>query len=207
MVRRGCRNRPRWPRRPRHRLLWGQLQLSPLQYDEPIPGWAANGAANGPHEPGTLFAKGHNGQVTMSGDWMTIRRKGFGRIGHSKGDRRIPLASITAVQVRPAGAIANGFLRVTIPGSPERRGGLNDATSDENAVIFTKKHADEFAAVQAYIETYISDRMTAANRPRQVVHQAAAPDLADQIRKLASLRDHGILTEEEFGAKKAALLA
>ncbi len=33
-----------------------------------------------------------------------------------------------------------------------------------------------------------------------------APDLADQLRKLATLRDEGILTEEEFGAQKARLL-
>jgi hypothetical protein len=36
---------------------------------------------------------------------------------------------------------------------------------------------------------------------------AAAPiDLADQLRKLASLRDDGILTEDEFQAQKAQLL-
>jgi Domain of unknown function (DUF4429)/Short C-terminal domain len=174
--------------------------------EQPAPAWAARQAATGPHESGTLFAKGVNGQITMTGDWMTIGRKGFGRLGHSKGDRRIPLASITAVQVRPAGSLANGFLRVTIPGSPERRGGLNDATSDENAVIFTKKHADEFAAVQTYIETYIGNRMATQNQPQQVVHPAA-PDIADQIRKLASLRDDGLLTKEEFQAKKTALLA
>jgi hypothetical protein len=183
-----------------------QPDPSPERRPDASPRWAASEAASGPHEAGTIFAKGVNGQVTVSGDWMTIGRKGFGRLGHSKGDRRIPLGSITAVQVRPAGGIANGFLRVSIPGSPERRGGLNDATNDENAVIFTKKHADEFAAVQTYIETYISNRMTAATQPQQVVHHAA-PDLADQIRKLASLRDDGILTEEEFQAKKADLLA
>jgi hypothetical protein len=32
------------------------------------------------------------------------------------------------------------------------------------------------------------------------------PDLADQLRKLADLRDAGILTEEEFAAQKAKLL-
>jgi len=178
----------------------------PPAAEQAVPGWAAAQAATGPHESGTLFAKGVNGQITVSGDWLTIGRKGFGRLGHSKGDRRIPLVSITAVQVRPAGALINGFLRVTIPGSPERRGGMNDAKSDENAVIFTKNHADEFAAVQTYIETYIGNRMAAQNQPQQVIHDAA-PDVADQIRKLASLRDEGILTEEEFQTKKAALLA
>lgn len=33
-----------------------------------------------------------------------------------------------------------------------------------------------------------------------------APDLGDQLRKLASLRDDGILTEDEFAAQKAKLL-
>jgi hypothetical protein len=38
------------------------------------------------------------------------------------------------------------------------------------------------------------------------VPNAAQPDIADQIRKLAELRDAGILTSEEFEAKKADLL-
>lgn len=36
---------------------------------------------------------------------------------------------------------------------------------------------------------------------------ASAPDLADQIRKLSTLRDDGILSDEEFEAKKAELLS
>jgi Short C-terminal domain len=32
------------------------------------------------------------------------------------------------------------------------------------------------------------------------------PDAADQIRRLGQLRDEGLLTEEEFQAKKAQLL-
>lgn len=35
----------------------------------------------------------------------------------------------------------------------------------------------------------------------------AVPDAADQLRKLGELRDSGVLTEEEFSAKKAELLA
>lgn len=36
---------------------------------------------------------------------------------------------------------------------------------------------------------------------------AAMPDVADQLAKLASLRDAGVLTEEEFTAKKTELLS
>ena len=36
---------------------------------------------------------------------------------------------------------------------------------------------------------------------------ASAPDVADQLVKLASLRDAGVLTEAEFAAKKTELLS
>jgi len=51
----------------------------------------------------------------------------------------------------------------------------------------------------------------AANREaatRQYIQEAAgATSAADELAKLASLRDQGVLTSEEFAAQKAALLA
>jgi uncharacterized membrane protein YdbT with pleckstrin-like domain len=44
-----------------------------------------------------------------------------------------------------------------------------------------------------------------ANRPATAV-PVAVPDVADQIAKLATLRDQGAITTEEFEAKKAELL-
>jgi hypothetical protein len=35
---------------------------------------------------------------------------------------------------------------------------------------------------------------------------APAVDVADQLRKLAELRDQGVLTDDEFAAQKAKLL-
>jgi hypothetical protein len=145
-----------------------------------------------------LHAKGVNGQITISGDWLTIERKGFGRLGHSKGDRRIPLASITAVQVRPAGTFVNGFVKFTIPGSPELRGGLTNASKDENAVTFKKKHRAEFDAVRARVEDYIGNKNAS--------QAATTPDITDQIKKLGELHDAGVVTDDEFEAKKTELL-
>lgn len=39
-----------------------------------------------------------------------------------------------------------------------------------------------------------------------VAAAATSPDIPDRLRKLAELRDAGILTPDEFDAKKAALL-
>jgi hypothetical protein len=148
-----------------------------------------------------LSTKGVNGQVVIDGDWLTIERKGFfGRVGHAKGDRRIPLGSITAVQVRPAGGFANGFIRFTVPGSPELKGGLQNATKDENAVIFNKKQAEEFEQLRKTVEDYISARQQGSTRPPEA-------DIPAQIEKLGKLRDQGLITAEEFEEKKDELLA
>jgi len=50
---------------------------------------------------------------------------------------------------------------------------------------------------------YVSSQIGKQSAPAQ----ATQVDVADQIKKLAELRDQGILTEEEFTAKKKDLLA
>ena len=151
----------------------------------------------------SVYAKGINGQVTVDGDWLTIHRKGLGRLGHSKGDRRIPLAQITAVQMRPAGPLINGFLRVTIPGAPVARGGLGNAEKDENAVIFRKSHQAEFDQVRAAIEAYIARQ----HAPRPSPSSASRPGgVAAELAQLAELHQAGVLTDGEFEAAKARAL-
>jgi Short C-terminal domain len=102
--------------------------------------------------------------------------------------------------MRPGGAIANGFIKFTIPGSPESRGGLSDASKDESAVLFTRKHQAEFDAVREHVENYITARHTA---PAQAT---AAPDLTEQLQRLGELHRTGVLSDEEFASAKANLL-
>jgi hypothetical protein len=42
---------------------------------------------------------------------------------------------------------------------------------------------------------------------RSYVQQAASPNSADQLTKLAELRDHGVITADEFEREKAKILA
>jgi Short C-terminal domain len=58
--------------------------------------------------------------------------------------------------------------------------------------------ADEIARQFRSLKQRASAPSTAAASPE--------PDVLDQIRKLGELRDAGVLTPEEFEAKKAALL-
>lgn len=143
-----------------------------------------------------LSAKGVNGTVTLENGLVTIERRGFGH----RGNKKVPLASIGGVQIKPPTAIVNGFIQFSIAGEVSRSAGgagrSMNAAQDENAVIFTKKQADAFEAIREAV-------LAAATAP-------AAPtsvDVADQLSKLAALHDAGVLTDDEFSAKKTDLLA
>jgi hypothetical protein len=57
--------------------------------------------------------------------------------------------------------------------------------------------------VAKFVQT-VKSRMGKQSAP--AAHTADQPDLATQIRQLAGLRDEGLLTDEEFQAKKTQLL-
>ena len=147
-----------------------------------------------------LYAKGSNGVITIDGDWLTIERKGFGRAGHSQGVRRIPLASITAVQLQYARLFTDGFIRFTVAGSPELRGGLQNAMRDENAVTYRRRQARGFNIIRAAVEQSITAHHAGSGSG------AGEPDIPEQIKQLDELRDRKLITDEEFEAKKAHLL-
>jgi hypothetical protein len=71
-----------------------------------------------------------------------------------------------------------------------------------------RRQAEKFAGRDAQIA---ADRNAAYEEqvaPAPAPEPAApAPDLVTQLKSLAELRDQGILTEEEFAAQKAKILA
>ncbi len=68
-----------------------------------------------------IEAKGVNGTVIFDGQAIAIRRKGMmARATVGKGDKMIPVASVTAVQFKPAGMV-RGFIQFTVPGGNENR--------------------------------------------------------------------------------------
>ncbi len=70
------------------------------------------------------------------------------------------------------------------------------ATAVSNNV--SRRQANRWAQQQAEEEQYI-----AAQQP---IQQPAENDMASQLEQLARLKDQGIITEEEFNAKKKQVL-
>lgn len=153
-----------------------------------------------------MEVKGHTGTVVWDGDFITIKRTGFNaRMTVGKGEKRIPVASITAVQWKPAGAMVNGYIQFSMGGGNESRAQFGSQTTnavkDENSVVFTKKQMPDFAELRSALEEAIAH----SGRPSEP-SAPAVPDHLAQLKQLGELRDSGVLSEEEFVAKKAEIL-
>ncbi|MBE7436037.1 MAG: SHOCT domain-containing protein [Anaerolineales bacterium] len=152
--------------------------------------------------PPLFTMKGVQGVLELYEDKVTITPKGLlGAINQGlKGTKTIPFSSITAIQFKKSG-ILSGYLQFTLPGGTESRGGVLDATKDENSFIFAGGKANEEAEkVKAYIEKQI-----------QILRNPVTPkqepaSLSSELEKLADLKNKGIISDEEFQAAKKRLI-
>ena len=69
------------------------------------------------------------------------------------------------------------------------------------------KFADRDAQIAAQQDAAYQQQAAAQAPPPPPPAAAPAPDVITQLKGLAELRDQGVLTEEEFAAQKAKILA
>lgn len=77
-----------------------------------------------------------------------------------KGEKRIPVKSIQAVEWKPASKLVRGFIQFSLGGSDAgskvgKR--TQDAAKDENSVVFTHKQQADFEALRSAVEKAIVD--------------------------------------------------
>lgn len=149
-----------------------------------------------------FYLKGYNGQLSVYENKVVIERKGLlGAISNGlSGAKTIPMDSITSVQLKEAGAMFNGYIQFGILGSVERKGGIGSAVDDENSVVILRKSNEDARKIRDYIEDIIMNR---GKNTATVIQQTSA---ADELKKFKELMDSGIITQEEFEAKKKELL-
>jgi hypothetical protein len=101
--------------------------------------------------------EGVNGQIRLTKNRIIISRKGSRAFWTQglKGEKEIPLKYITAVQFKAVGNFTNGYLQFSIQGSLESKGGILDATTDENTVMFSELQQPDFEEIKRYIDTVI----------------------------------------------------
>ena len=77
------------------------------------------------------------------------------------------------------------------------------ATAVSNRV--SRRQANRWSSQEE--QQYAQQQQEAAPPPPPAPAQPAAPDTVTQLKQLAELKDQGILTEAEFDAQKAKILA
>lgn len=129
--------------------------------------------------------------VTYEPNWAM--RKMLGKQGF-----RVPIGTVQYLEYRAPSGLTNGFLRINTGQPP-----LNEpaeALRDQHSFHFEgKKATPAVAALKAEIEHAIATPTVTA--------PAQAGDHTSALAQLALLRDQGILTDEEFAAKKAEILS
>lgn len=148
-----------------------------------------------------MEAKGVNGQIELLENKVRIKRKGvMGFLTQGlKGDKDILISQISSIQFKKAGGFTNGYIQFSFLGGQESKAGLLKAGQDENTVMFNVYQKKEFEAIKEAIEKRIDDIHSQATSP------SSSSSLSD-LEKLAELKDKGIITEEEFQAKKKQIL-
>jgi len=139
--------------------------------------------------------RGYNGTLILTDTGVIIKRgvKGFLLGGGMlRGDKTIPYSRIVAVQLKRAGMVA-GYIQLTLMGGSEAKAGLFQSTRDENSINFHFRKNEIFEEAKKLIEQHIG----------QNGHKHS---VMDDLEKLANLKEKGVVTEDEFQAKKKQLL-
>ena len=116
-----------------------------------------------------------------------------------RGSKDIMLSRISSVRLRKATTLGNGYIGFSLIGDNEVKS--PDGVRSENALMFKAAHQAEFEKLKAAIEAKIT-----AAKVRFAHPQTRSLSYIEELEQLASLRDKGIITEDEFAAKKRQIL-
>ena len=161
--------------------------------------------------PIVMKAEGVSAHLLLLSDRLRIQKKeektflnqGF------KPNRDIPLAQISGIRLKKATTLGNGYIQILVNGADETR--MTDARRDDNTVLFRGAHEVDFEKIKMAIEMKLAaaEIDTAGIRimnPTPSQPQPREMSYIEELEKLAALRDKGVLTEDEFAAKKRKIL-
>ena len=108
-----------------------------------------------------LLAQGLSGTLHFDGIWVTIERTGFrAKATVGSGEKRLNVATITAVQWKEPTSMVHGYISFTVPGGVESKSRAGrqtrNAAKDENSIVVKKSQAEQFHVVKRAIEDAIA---------------------------------------------------
>lgn len=150
-----------------------------------------------------FVAKGATGYLKVTPTKVILEHKGFLAMTYgTRGVKEIPISSITSIQLKKPGLFSSGYIEFSFSGGKETKGkGVKGAYENENAMVFHINEYNDFLKAKELIEKYMEEAKTKTEQS-----SASTRSVADEIEKLAKLKEQGILSEEEFESAKKKLL-
>jgi hypothetical protein len=111
------------------------------------------------------------------------------------GTKRVPVSNITAINWKDPGDWTVGFLEISIFGERAPPPHASPNVQNQNRLSFERSEAGKFAELRDWIQEHMGKL------------QRQSSSVADELSKLAGLLKDGLLTQDEFDAQKAKLLA
>ena len=145
-----------------------------------------------------MEAEGIYCDLELLKDIVRIKRRGvlgFLALG-SRTEKDILISKILSIRFKRAGILANGYIQFVFEERQETRDSKSDVAEDENAVVFRANHQKAFESIREAIVQRMTNFKT----------ETKATSGLDELERLASLRDKGVITEDEFAQKKRQLL-
>ena len=139
--------------------------------------------------------EGNGNTVVLEEDCIQVERSGvMGSIAHSS-EMKIPLSTIQTIMYRKDSIFANGLLQFCT------LGGRTEAST----IFFFPGRNSEALAFKEKVERQmeICKRKEADHNGKTVIQSLSG---ADEIKKYKELLDSGIISQEEFDAKKKQIL-
>lgn len=146
-----------------------------------------------------MVLAGRGGSIELWPHKLTLRHKGMlGRMTKGLvGDKDIYLTNVSGVQLKRPTWVTTGYFQVLFSGSQDKKSGLFGATEDENTIMFSGRKNYKIAQEMKRRIEELGMRPVAATTHGSV---------ADELAKLADLRDRGVMTTEQFERQREALL-
>jgi len=157
------------------------------------------------HDKVIYALRGDFGQgLVVTDSAVYVLKWGF-QSGLTFGGRCTPYSYSNIITVQIQKKLTSKFLEIITAGNQDKalsywasRGKSNNAIEAPNAVTFSNKSVNKFQAMA----TYLNDRVANAKSP----HSHPSVDVTSELEKYAELHKKGIITQEEFAAKKKQLL-
>jgi hypothetical protein len=143
--------------------------------------------------------EGKNGTLIVTPEAIKIIYNWLHRRG--RGEKTISIRSISSIQLKKMGKITVGYIQFTFQGSLENQSRSTfNALDDQNTIsIANDAQFEDFKRAKALIESY-------QNQLYAPQIQSSSTSGADELKKYKELLDDGIISEEEFNAKKKQIL-